>query len=198
MSISDFNWLDVVLISVTIGSMVSSIRAGLTREVIRLASAVLAVVLGVWFYGSAGAFLTPYVSSRGVSNFGGFLLVFFGVLIAGSLVSFVLGRLLKLVGLSWFDRVMGAMFGLARGVLVSIAVVMALLAFAPGAQGASPPGAIVHSRVAPYMVEAARVMAAIAPRELKDEFSKRHEQLKHVWKEAVRKGTAQTGNEGKL
>ncbi len=75
------NWLDVVLLLILAGSMFTSFRKGLSREIIGLVSVVLALLLGIWFYGTAGAFLLPYLSSRAAANFGGFLLVFCGVML---------------------------------------------------------------------------------------------------------------------
>jgi membrane protein required for colicin V production len=188
--LSRLNWLDFVLIMIIAGSIISSFRAGFSREVIRLASALAALVLGIWFYGVAGSLIAPYVSSRGVANFLGFLAVFFSVLIAGSIVSFTVGKVMKMTGFSWLDRLMGAAFGFARGAVVAVALVMAFVTFAPGAHGASLPDSVIYSRVAPYVVEAARVVTAVAPRELKDQFSKQYERAKQTWKDTVDK----TGN----
>ena len=188
------NWLDVVLLLVLAGSVVTSFSTGLAREVVGLVSLVAALVLAIWFYGTAGSFLQPYVSSPGVANFCGFLMVFCGVLVLGALVGHVLGRMMKVAGLSFVDRLLGAGFGIVRGLLISIALVLALLAFTPGK---SPPNAVVHSKVAPYVIDAARVCAAVAPHELKDGFRKSYEQVKTVWGNALRKGIRAVPDAGK-
>jgi membrane protein required for colicin V production len=179
------NWLDVVLLLVLVGSVVTSFSTGLAREVVGLVSRIAALVLAIWFYGTAGSFLQPFVSSPGIANFCGFLMVFCGVLILGAILGRVLGRLMKVAGLSFVDRLLGAGFGAARGLLISIALVLALLAFTPGK---SPPNAVVHSKVAPYVIDAARVCAAVAPHELKDGFRKSYEQVKTIWGNALKKG----------
>jgi membrane protein required for colicin V production len=188
------NWLDVVLLIVLLGSVVTSFSAGLTREVVGLVSMIAALVLAIWFYGSAGAFLLPYVSSPAIANFCGFLIVFCGVLILGSLVGHTLGRFIKVTGLSFVDRLLGAGFGVVRGVLISVALVLALLAFSPGK---SPPNAVVESRVAPYVIDAARLFAAMAPHELKEGFRKSYEQVKTVWGNALKKGIRELPGTGK-
>ena len=76
--------------------------------------------------------LAPYLSSRGLANFAGFLLVFCGVLLAGHLVSYVVGKFLKVTGLSIFDHLLGAVFGALRGLLISVALIMAIMAFSQG------------------------------------------------------------------
>lgn len=188
------NWLDVVLLILLLGSVVTSFSAGLTREVVGLVSMIAALALATWFYGTAGIFLLPYVSSPGVAHFCGFLIVFCGVLLLGSLLGYVLGRLMKVAGLSFVDRLLGAGFGVARGLLISIALILALLAFTPGK---SPPNAVVNSRVAPYVLDAARLVAAVAPHELKDGFHKSYEQVKTIWGNTLKKGIRGLPDTGK-
>ena len=97
------NWLDAVLLLILAVSVVRGFRMGLSRQVIGLVSVVAAIVLGLWLYGLVGAYLAPYVSSRRLANFGSFVLVFCGVMEAGSLVGFAIGKVLKFTGLSFFD-----------------------------------------------------------------------------------------------
>ena len=49
------NWLDIVLLLVLAGSVVTSFSTGLTREVVGLFSMIAALVLAIWFYGTAGS-----------------------------------------------------------------------------------------------------------------------------------------------
>ncbi len=179
------NWLDVVLLFILIGSILTSYRKGLSREVIGLVSVVLALLLGVWFYGTAGSFLLPYVSSPAAANLVGFFLVFCGVMIVGAVASFVVGKFLRVTGLSILDHALGAGFGLVRGILVAVAVILAIMAFTPGQR---PPNSVIHSRTAPYVVDAARVVALMAPKELKDSFRKTYAEVKDAWDKAMNKG----------
>ncbi len=180
------NWLDVVLLILLLVSAVTAFSKGITREVIGLISVVSALLLGCWFYGTAGAWLEPYVHSRGTANFCGFAIVFVGVMVVGGLIGMLLTRLLRLTGLSFLDRLLGFLFGVARGLLLAAALVMAIMAFTPGA---SPPRAVVDSRCSPYVMDAANAMAAVAPHELKDGFRRSYEQVKSIWKDALKRGT---------
>ena len=177
----NFNWLDAAIVLILFVSILTSFQKGFSREVIGLIAAFCGLLLGIWFYGTAGAWLQPYVSSAGIANFLGFLMVFVGVLITGGLISWVVSRFLRTVGLSWIDRLLGAAFGIARGLVMSVALVMILVAFAPGSTAATPPSAVVQSRLAPYVIGASRVITQFAPYELKDEFHKRYEQVKRAW-----------------
>jgi hypothetical protein len=57
---------------------------------------------------------------------------------------------------------------LLRGVLIAVAIIMGVMAFS---KDGAPPRAIEESRVAPYVSQAARVFAAMAPHELKEGLS---------------------------
>ena len=179
------NWLDVVLAVILLASGVAGLRRGFSRQIIGLVSVFLALFLGIWFYGTAGSFLLPYASSRTIANAGGFVLVFCGVLLLGSLVSYAAGRFLKVTGLSPVDHLLGAGFGLLRGMLFAVAIVMAVMAFS---RAERPPDAIVKSRIAPYVVDAARVFASVAPYDLKEGFRKTYAQVKSAWNDALDKG----------
>ena len=183
------NWLDVVLLVLLAYSVVTSFRKGLTRELIGLVSVVAGLLLGSWFYGTVGGALAPYVSSRSLANVAGFFLVFFAVVLLGSLLSFVLGKFLRVTGLSFFDHALGAGFGLVRGTLIAVALIMGIMAFA---ENGKPPSSVVNSRMAPYVVQGARLFAAMAPHELKEGFHKTYAGARSAWDDALKKGIPKT------
>jgi membrane protein required for colicin V production len=185
------NWLDIVLLVILAASMWTSLRKGLSREIIALVAVILAIVLGIWFYGIAGAWFEPYLSSRPAALFAGFAVVFGGVLLLGVAVSAVVGKFLKATGLSIFDHVLGAVFGLARGVLIGIALIMGIMAFSTSG---NPPASVVESRTAPYVVDAARLIASMAPHELREGFRKSYAQVKSAWEKTLEDGIRKLPN----
>jgi membrane protein required for colicin V production len=182
------NWLDLLLILILALSIAASFAKGLTREIIGLVAAVAALFCGAWFYRMAGALVRPMVGSRGVANLIGFLLIVAVVIVLGLMISWGVGALMKAVGLSWLDRLLGAGFGVARGVVVSIALIMAIVAFAPVKDLKTPPKAVVDSRIAPYIIDAAHVVTMAAPKELREEFARRYNQVKRIWEDALQHG----------
>ena len=179
------NWLDVILLILVGGSVISAFMQGFSRELVGFAAAVAALVLGCWFYGTVAGYLLPYLSSKAIADFIGFLLVFCAVLAVGAIVGRVLRTFMKAAGLSFVDRVLGAGFGFVRGMLLAIALLMAIMAFSP--QGKAP-RAVVESRLSPYVMDAVRVSTAMAPYELREGFRKSYEEVKLVWKQALREG----------
>ncbi|MGA2275848.1 MAG: CvpA family protein [Bryobacteraceae bacterium] len=188
------NWLDVVLGLILVASVVDAFRRGFTREIIELVAVVLGFVLGLWFYGWAGSFLEPHLKSPQVAHFAGFLLVFCGVLLVGALVGFVVGKFLKVTGLSFFDHLLGAGFGALRAALISVVLVSGLMAFS---RGDAPPAAVANSRLAPYLVGTANLAADMAPHEFKEGFRKAYGQVKQAWANARRRATTPEANRDK-
>jgi membrane protein required for colicin V production len=180
------NWLDIVLAVVFLLSVIGGFMKGFAKLVIGLLAAILGILLGIWFYGTAGAFLRPYVSHADVANFLGFMAIFLGVLLIGALIGKLLGMLFKWVGLSWLDRLLGAAFGLLRGLVFAIALILALMAFSPN----PPPRSVVESRLAPYVIDAAHICAYMAPRQVRQAFAQSYDKVKQAWEEVLQKTRA--------
>ena len=175
------NWLDLVLGAILAVSIAAGFTRGFTRTVIGLTAFVFGLLLSCWLYGSVGGIFLDYVSHRAIANFLGFITVYAVVGIAGALVGWALVKFYKTVGLNWLDRILGGGIGLVRGFVVASVFVMALMGFSRN----PPPESVVHSRIAPYMVDGARTLSWIAPRELRDTVSQSYAQVVGVWKKNV-------------
>jgi membrane protein required for colicin V production len=177
------NWLDIIFGVILLFSAAMSFRRGFTREIVGLAASVLALLLGMWFYGMAGAFIEPYVGSKRGASLIGFFLVVMVVMLLGALVGWVVSRFVKTIGLSFVDRLLGGLFGLIRGVILCIAMLIALTAFGPHGETDTVPEGVLHSRIAPWLLEASEYGVAIAPMELKQTFRKYYTEVKEMWKQ---------------
>ncbi len=180
------NWLDFVLVLILGVSVIAGLMKGFTRTAVGFVALIAAVFCGLWFYGLPAAWVREYLSSQQLANFAGFMAIFVVVLLLGAAVEFGLWKLMKAANLSWVDRLAGGGFGVFRGVLMGAVVVTAFMAFAPKA----PPVSVAHSRVAPYVMHAARGIVAAAPREVKDGFRNSYERVREMWSGAVRKENA--------
>jgi membrane protein required for colicin V production len=176
------NWLDMVIACIAIGSTVAGFVTGFFRLGIGLAATFLAFLLASWFYSGAGAWAIPYTSSRGVANFLGYILIFLAVMIAGALLGRLMAHIFKWIGLSWLDRTGGGALGLLRGWLVSLIIVLIISAFLPG----DPPPAVLHSRLAPYVLDGARLLSLTTSPEMKQQFRQTYEKTKKAWVDPVR------------
>jgi membrane protein required for colicin V production len=176
-TLTSLNWFDIVLGLIIIVSAVAGLRAGFTRVVIGLMATVVGLLAGFWCYRMVGEQLRPWITTPALANAVGFFLIFFGVALLGSIIAALLSKILRWVGLSWFNYLLGGVAGFARGALVVAVLANVLVAFAP-----SPvPAYLRNSRVLPYANGVASVLAEFAPRQLKDSFSQQMENLRQIW-----------------
>ncbi len=172
------NWFDYLLLTLLVVFVVQGLMRGFSRLAIGLVSTVLGILLAAWFYGVAAAYLKPFIENAAAANICGFLLILGAVQAAGALLSWGVSRLFKTVGLGWLDRLLGAGFGAAKAALVGIALSMILTAF-PLKDTA--PEALAGSRLAPYVSQAAHVLALATPRELRAGFDQTYKGLRDLW-----------------
>lgn len=171
------SWIDLVLALVIACSVLAGFAAGFSRVAVGFAAMIVGIFCGFWFYGVVGDYFLDYVSSRAMADLIGFFVILIGVLIVGAIVGRILAKLFKWVGLSWLDRLLGGFVGLVRGFLIAAAMATVLLAFAP----TPPPPSVVSSKLLPYVISVSNVLAALTPREIKDQFYATKDKVKLDW-----------------
>jgi membrane protein required for colicin V production len=159
-----WNWLDWTFAAIVAVSVIAAIMKGFVRELISLASLVIGLVVAALAYPRAALWFEDLTKSHEVALGLGFLVLFLGVLLLGSLLSLLARKLIKTAGIQWFDRFLGAVFGLVRGALVDCILLLVLLAFA------IKPGAVQQSSLAPYVTTGAHVISVVMPANLKAQF----------------------------
>ncbi len=155
-----FNAFDWMVLFVLIWSVVLAFLRGIIRELFGLAGTILGLLLAAWNYPAFAAWLSRWITSPVAAEITAFLLI--AVLVMA--VCTLLGRLVRgtahTVGLGFLDRVAGAAFGLLRGCVLGMGILMAVTAFLP------PQTLIAKSRVAPYFLAAAREVSFVVPQDL--------------------------------
>lgn len=137
-----FDGLAVALIVI---SMLYGLVRGLVFEVISLAGWVAAFLCAQWFAGSVAMWL-PFGEVDAAWRYPlAFVLVFVAVAFGVGLVASITRKLVTVVGLGPVDRMLGGMFGAARGAvaLLTVAVVVHLLALSDSAWWHESRGAVV-------------------------------------------------------
>src|SRR5687767_2790997 len=125
-------WIDIAILSVLAVSTLLSFFSGFVKEAVSLA-ALIAAIWAAFTYSSAVAVYMPgFLHSLSFSVGGKDItlphldiaaaaaLIVLGVLLAGSIISYIATKLIRMAALGGADRVLGVMFGLLRGVVIVV------------------------------------------------------------------------------
>jgi membrane protein required for colicin V production len=115
---------DLIVIAIVAVSVGISIWRGVVREVLALASWIGAFWIAKELAGFAATWLPESVSNPGMRLMLGFIAVMLASLLVFSLTGMLLVHLVKVAGLTASDRMLGAAFGLLRGLLIAVTVVL--------------------------------------------------------------------------
>ncbi len=137
---AQIGWVDWVFAAVVGLSVVVGLVRGLLYEVMSLLGWVVAYVAAQAFGAAVAPSIPVGAPGSGLNIAAAFVIVFVVVLIGWGFLSWLIKKLVQASPLSPLDRVLGAVFGLMRGVLVALAVVTAVtmtpLAASPSWQAA--------------------------------------------------------------
>lgn len=124
--------VDLVILTVVLLSALVGLLRGFIKEVFSLANWVAALILAYMFRDPVGAILPlgESVSPLIRSTVGG-ILVFVVTLILGGLLVTLIHKLVHASGLSGTDRTLGVVFGLLRGCVIILALLILLPAISP-------------------------------------------------------------------
>ncbi len=143
----------VLAISVTIG-----VVRGFVKEAISITALLLAIWAALTFGPSVGEISESWISSKELQTWFGRILVFTLILALGGLLGWGISKLVRLSVLSGIDRLVGAFFGAARGVLF-----VAILILAGEYAGFSNDGWWQKSKLIPHFQVIAEWIMVMAP-----------------------------------
>ena len=116
MTLFDYAVLAIVGFSVLLGVM-----RGFVREVMALGSWVVAFVIASAYGGDVAPLLAKQIPDENWRVLAAVVAVFIVVLVVMNIVAMLVSKLIKSAGLGVEDRLLGSVFGLARGVAVVLA-----------------------------------------------------------------------------
>ena len=164
---------DLFVLAIVGASVAAGALRGLVRALVATLGLAVGFVVATYTYQAVGAFLRGFglVESVEAAHAAGFLLMVGVVLTAG----FVLGESaragLRRARLEWFDRALGAGFGLLRGAAVCSVVYLALTAFPVRLES------VAQARTAPALAEGARLLSLCTSEDVRARFLARYQHL---------------------
>lgn len=155
-------WIDAVILGVVALSALFSMVRGFVREVLSVAAWVGALLACLHFYLP----VQPYIESllpHGLAHFavyGAMAIVFLVTLIVLSIISGLLGGLVRNSPLSSLDHSLGIVFGLARGAIIAF---LAYIALGMAEPSSSWPPPVAHAQLLPLAQKGAVWLTGFIP-----------------------------------
>jgi membrane protein required for colicin V production len=115
---------DLIVIGIVGLSTVFAFWRGLIRVVMSLVGLVAAVLAAIHLAPSAANLLLMLSDNPVTRYLVAFALIFIVVVLICGLLGWMLSRAIRAVGLGFVDRLLGAVFGVARGVLIAVIAVL--------------------------------------------------------------------------
>ncbi len=112
---TSFDYTVLLIIGI---SIVVSMMRGAVREVLAIGGWIAAFYIAKTYTVQLVPLLPQDIPTEPLKVLAAFLILFLGVLLIASLLTIALSSLIKKIGLNWFNRFIGALFGFARGLLI--------------------------------------------------------------------------------
>ena len=114
---------DYVVLTIVGLSIVLSVMRGFFREVLAILGWIAAFLVAKTYTNQLVPMMPMDIPTESLRILAAFLVLFFATLLVASLLAIALSSIFKKMGMGWLNRLLGACFGLARGVLIVCIVV---------------------------------------------------------------------------
>ncbi|MGE5468114.1 MAG: CvpA family protein [Ignavibacteria bacterium] len=115
---------DFALLAIVGASVLLGLWRGVASELLALAAWVAAFFAARYFGTDVGRMLSKWIADPALALAAGYAAVFVAVLLAFAMGRIVISLMLRAVGLGLIDRLLGAAFGVVRGVFIALAAVL--------------------------------------------------------------------------
>ena len=159
-SLSTFDW---VLVGLVVISAALAFRSGMIKVVFSFVGVAAGTVLAGWYSLDGAMWLHGWIGNMMAARMIAFVGILFLVTLLCSVAAQLVRRTVKAVGLGIFDRLLGGLFGAARGGLLGVALVLAIAAFVPRSPW------LKNSQLVPYFLTGAHAVSFLMPRQVKQQ-----------------------------
>ena len=117
------NEVDMAILAVTALSFIFGLWRGLVNEVLSLVTWIAALLVARVYSEYLAGLLVNFLENDSVRYVTAFALIFVIVMMLGTLLNRMLSKLLTITGFKFVDRLLGGVFGIARGLIIVLFVV---------------------------------------------------------------------------
>lgn len=115
-----FDYAVLVIIGL---SIILSVMRGLVAEVLSIAGWVAAFFVAKSYTSEILPMMPLDIPTESLRVLAAFLVLFLATLLVATLLAIALSAILKKIGLGWLNRLLGALFGIVRGLLIVCIIV---------------------------------------------------------------------------
>ena len=123
------NQIDTAILIVIAISAAFGLWRGFVKEVLSLLSWIAALLVARVYSVPIAGLLVNMIESESIRYVAAFALLFVIVIMIGTLINHFMAKLLTITGLKFLDRLLGAVFGLARGTVIVLVILFILNVF---------------------------------------------------------------------
>ncbi len=158
-------WFDITILAIILVSTLISLVRGFVKESISLATWLAAGFIALSYYRVLADYLKSYIQSPTIGQAAAFGALFIATLIIGAMINFIISQLVSKTGLSGTDKLLGMIFGGARGVLI-----VAMLVLFAGLTPMPQETWWQQSRLVGYFQQVAQSIQQYMPQDLANRF----------------------------
>lgn len=154
--------LDFAIAGIVFLSLLLGLIRGFIKEVVSLLAWIVAFFAAIHFSSDVSEWLSSAITNPVTRYVVAVILIFLAVIIAGCVVGKIIRALLKVTGFGFFDRLLGLIFGAARGVLF-VTILLIGLSLTTHQEA----GWVKSSQLAPSFAPLVQHFSAELPKEIK-------------------------------
>jgi membrane protein required for colicin V production len=110
--------VDILIIALVLASVIVGVIRGIIKEAISIAALLVAIWASLHLGPYAGGWFGGAIGSSEIELWAGRMVVFVLILALGGLAAWGISKIVRMAGLTGTDRALGAVFGLARAVIL--------------------------------------------------------------------------------
>lgn len=170
------NLLDYVLAAIVGYCLVRGVFRGLIKELSSIVGVIFGFYVAYSYYPQLAKYMARWVTNPAYLNILSFLAIFFLVFMTVSFAGVVIKYLMNIAFLGWTDRICGAIFGSAKGLLIVMVILLVLTSFLP-----KNAAVIKKSWVAHHLMQYSAFLSYVTPKEMKQNFVTKSKELNKSW-----------------
>lgn len=116
--------IDLIIIGIIALSALIGVFRGLVKEALSLASWFAAIMAGTLFSAQLAGWMENLINNDSIRRIAAFAILFISVIFAGTLLSNLVSKMTDAVGLKGADRALGVLFGILRGIIIVLVLIL--------------------------------------------------------------------------